>query len=111
MQDKDFDRFIQQAFENQPEPEYNPADWDKMEDRLHNLNTPQPNPSAGTSAGAGAAKLGFIASAVLVTAFNVAFFAKPELFKNAIVYVEKTFVYTTSDITYSLTTSEIPLDH
>src|SRR5688572_18798321 len=88
MQDKDFDRFIQQAFENQPEPEYNPADWDKLEDRLHNLNAAQPN-AAGTSAGAGVSKLGFVASAILVTALNVVFLAKPELVKNVINSEEK----------------------
>ncbi|MBK0403981.1 gliding motility-associated C-terminal domain-containing protein [Adhaeribacter sp. BT258] len=89
MQDKDFDRFIQQAFDNQPEPEYNPADWDKLEDRLHNLNAAQPNAAAATSASAGLAKLGVVASAILVTALNVALLVKPEVMKDAIGLEEK----------------------
>src|SRR5687768_5386812 len=82
MQNKDFDRLIQQALENQPEPEYNPADWDLLEDRLHNLHASQPtagNPGMGSSLG----KLGFAATAILVTALNVVFFTQPELFKTA----------------------------
>src|SRR5688572_13935246 len=93
MQDKDFDRFIQQSLESFPEPEYNPAHWDQLEDRLHNLNASQPQPSAGSGvAGTSFAKLGLAASAILVTALNVALFTKPELFKNATENAAKTEV-------------------
>ena len=101
MQDKDFDRFIQQAFDNLPEPEYNPADWDMLEDRLHDLNGAQPNAanssagsSAGASAGTGLGKLGLVASAMLVTALNVVFLAKPELAKMVLNTNEKVAVVT-----------------
>lgn len=84
MQNKDFDRFIQQALENQPEPEYNPADWDKLEDRLHNLHGSQPSAAdAVVKGGASLGKLGFAATAILVTALNVVFFTQPELVKTA----------------------------
>ena len=84
MQDKDFDRFIQQALENQPEPEYNPADWDKLEDRLHNLHASQPSVADKViKGGSSFGKLGFAATAILVTALNVVFFTQPELVKTA----------------------------
>ena len=84
MQDKDFDRFIQQALENQPEPEYNPADWDKLEDRLHNLHASQPSVADKViKGGSSFGKLGFAATAILVTALNVVFFTQPELRKTA----------------------------
>ncbi|HSI91681.1 MAG TPA: gliding motility-associated C-terminal domain-containing protein [Adhaeribacter sp.] len=93
MQDKDFDRFMQQSLDSFPEPDYNPADWDKLEDRLHDLNAAQPQPSAGSGvAGTSFAKLGFVASAILVTALNVAVFTKPDLFKNATETASKTEV-------------------
>ena len=84
MQNNDFDRLMKQALENQPEPEYNPADWDMLEDRLHNLHGSQPNladkvVSGGTAVG----KLGIAATAILVTALNVVFFTQPQLVKTA----------------------------
>ncbi|MFC5271868.1 gliding motility-associated C-terminal domain-containing protein [Adhaeribacter terreus] len=111
MQDKDFDRFMQQAFENQPEPEYNPADWDKLEDRLHNLNAAQPNAAAATSAGASVAKLGFVASAILVTAVNVALFMKPEAIKNAIGSEEKVVATAQMPQAETATATEIAPDN
>lgn len=84
MQNNDFDRFFKQALENQPEPEYNPADWDMLEDRLHNLHGSQPNlADKVVSGGSSLGKLGFAATAILVTAINVAFFSKPELLQSA----------------------------
>lgn len=94
MQDKDFDRFIQQSLENMPEPDYNPADWDRLEDQLHNFQGTQPN---GTAAAAktvsgSLGKLGFVASAILVTAVNVVLFTKPEMLKNSMGNAEKSEV-------------------
>ncbi len=84
MQNNDFDRFIQQSLENQPEPEYNPADWDKLEDRLHNLHANQPSVADKVvSGGSSLGKLGFAATAMLVTALNVLIFTQPEIFKTA----------------------------
>src|SRR5687767_10840999 len=74
MQNKDFDQFIRNAAENFPAPEYNPADWDKLEDRLHSLNTPQAKPVTNPSAGAGFGKLAMVASAVAITAINALLF-------------------------------------
>jgi hypothetical protein len=104
MQNNDFDRFIQQALENVPEPEYNPADWDKLEDQLHNLHGNQPGGSAATAAktiGGSLGKLGFVASAILVTAVNVVMFTKPDTLKNSTETAAKTAQATNATINAS----------
>ena len=108
MQDKDFDRFIQQALENVPEPEYNPADWDKLEDQLHNLHGSQPGGSAAAAKTVGGTlgKLGFVASAILVTAVNVVLFTKPEVLKNSTGSAEKTAVTAEANNTPGIETAQ-----
>ncbi|KAA9340565.1 gliding motility-associated C-terminal domain-containing protein [Adhaeribacter soli] len=110
MQDKDFDRFIQQALENMPEPDYNPADWDRLEDQLHNFQGTQPNApaAAAKTVGGSLGKLGFVASAILVTAVNVVLFTKPELLKNSTATPEKTAVSAQNTISAASGSAIIP---
>lgn len=104
MQDKDFDRFIREALENQAEPAYNPGDWDMLEDRLHQFQMPQTNPGAGASGAVsgGLAKLGFVASTVLFTALNAVNMVQPDIFGSATQKVEKT-----SPVTSEMLAAEI----
>ncbi|MDX5347175.1 MAG: gliding motility-associated C-terminal domain-containing protein [Hymenobacteraceae bacterium] len=69
MQDKDFDSFIRKSLEDYTPEDFNPADWDKMEDQLVNMNQPAPTPAKAFKFGAG--KAGFAASMVVLTAVNL----------------------------------------